>query len=89
MVSKGNMTEEKPKIGSQTKAVTEGKMRAVIIKIIIDSRATVCDIRWHMRTMLVFENCFIKPCRHNNTDDALQVQIGRDHSNKEPSRVSF
>lgn len=39
------MTEEKPKIGSQTKAVTEGKMRAVIIKIIIDSRATVCDIR--------------------------------------------
>lgn len=36
VVSKGNMTDEKPKIGSQTKAVTERKMRAAIIKIIID-----------------------------------------------------
>lgn len=45
MVSKGNMTEETPKIDSPTKAVTEGKMRAVIIQIIIDLRATVCDMR--------------------------------------------
>lgn len=41
IASKGNTTDKKPKIASQTKALTERKMREAITKIIIDLTETV------------------------------------------------
>lgn len=41
IASKGNTTDEKPKIASQTKAVTERQVREAITKIIVDSTETV------------------------------------------------
>lgn len=52
------MTSEKPKIGSQTKAVTERKMRAAIIKSLWSwlKMCMLVMIWWHICTMLVMKN---------------------------------